>query len=208
MTQHCTEERFLDDIKNHQLTVIRNDQTNRHLKFKKPGTICYGFDIITWPGHLCITGDMGTYVFQRVHDMFEFFRTDKPYADAHPEKSLFINAGYWGEKLLSIDKHGGYREFDEEDFAERVTQHFNEWKESASPTTEQTKELWQEITDEVLSAIDRSGEAACLSVDNFYHEEFSFTDFFDGGRPECHTFHYLWCLYAIAWAIIQYDTKP
>ena len=95
MSDQCTEERFLSDIANHQMTVIRDDVVGRHIRFRRPSTICYGFDLITWPGHLCITGDLGTYVFQRLVDMFEFFRADPFYADRHPKQQLFINAGYW-----------------------------------------------------------------------------------------------------------------
>ncbi len=70
----CDEARFLKDVANHEMQIIRDDGVQRHLRFKKPGTMCYHFDLITWGGHLCYTGDMGTYVFTRVHDMFDFFR--------------------------------------------------------------------------------------------------------------------------------------
>ena len=66
---------FLNDVKDHQMTIVRDDNIGRHLRFSKPGTSCMSFDLITWPGYLCCTGDMGTYVFKRLPDMFEFFRT-------------------------------------------------------------------------------------------------------------------------------------
>lgn len=201
----CTEDRFLDDVTDHQLTVIRDDGIARHIRFRQPGTICYGFDLITWPGHLCITGDCGTYVFQRIEDMFEFFRTDPKYALSHPERKLFINAGYWGEKLLSIGTNAGYKEFDEDHFKERVIKYFNDWKEYKEPATEQAEELWKEIDDQVLSRIDDGDIYAYQAAYDFEHEGFQFEDFFDGGGTERHTFHYLWCLYAIAWGIQQYD---
>ena len=45
------EERFLNDVSEHQITVIRDQDTDRHIRFRRPGTSCYGFDLITWPGH-------------------------------------------------------------------------------------------------------------------------------------------------------------
>jgi len=203
----CTEERFLSDVSNHQVTVISDDGVNRHIRFREPGTICYGFDLITWPWHLCIAGDCGTYVFSRINDMFEFFRIEPSYAAKHPERKLFINAGYWGEKLLSIGTNAGYKEFDEDNFKDRVTKHFNDWKESQKPTPEQADELWDEIESTVLSVVCDGPARAYQAAYDFEHDGFLFEDFFDGGSTERYTFHYLWCLYAINWGISQYDAE-
>lgn len=41
---------FFDrDIAQHQMEVIRDDGVNRHLRFKRPGTMCMHFDLLTWP---------------------------------------------------------------------------------------------------------------------------------------------------------------
>ena len=64
--QSCTEERFLKDAAAHQMEVLRDDGVNRHLRFKNPESSAYWFEIITWPGTLCIDGDMGTFVFRRL----------------------------------------------------------------------------------------------------------------------------------------------
>jgi hypothetical protein len=66
----CPKEQFLRDVSEHVLTVLRDDGADRHLRFRKPGTGCYGFDLLTWPGHLLITGDCGSYPRCRgfVHD--------------------------------------------------------------------------------------------------------------------------------------------
>ena len=136
----CTEDRFLKDVSDHQMAVILDDETNRHIRFRKPGTICYGFDLITWPGHLCIAGDCGTYVFSHIKDMFGFFRAGDWWGKKERKETLFINPVYWGEKLRSIGTNAGYKEF-------------------------------------------------------------------AGGVTERYTFHYIWCLYAIAWGIQQYDAE-
>lgn len=201
----CNEDRFLEDVADHQMTVIRDDGVDRHIRFREPGTIIYGFDLITWPGHLCITGDCGTYVFTRIQDMFDFFRTEPSYASRHPDKKLFINASYWGQKLLSIGTNAGFKEFDEDKFTSRITDYFNDWKESEEPEADVADDLWEEISSRVLSRVDDGEHRAYQAAYDFEHYGFWFQDFFDGGGTERYTFHYLWCLYAINWGISQYD---
>lgn len=78
---------FNDDTKNHVMTCIKTDGLHRHYRFAEPNNSCYWFDIITTPGYLFMTGDMGTWTFSRIADMIKFFNKDKP------------NYGYWAEKL-------------------------------------------------------------------------------------------------------------
>lgn len=220
----CTEERFLRDVEDHEMTVIRDDGFHRHIRFKQPNTICYYFDLITWPGHLCISGDCGTYVFSRVEDMFTFFRKDhKP-----KEGTLAINPRYWGEKLLSIGTNAGYKEYDEEALRAQVKDYFDqhfqeEIEEEASIRADYTDEdppadetntqlqeqaarradIWQAIEDEILSLSD--GEhRACYALYDFNHDDFHFEDFFERGLTR-YTFHFIWCLYAIVWGVKKYD---
>jgi hypothetical protein len=91
-------EEFIKDVSQHKMQILRDDGLYRHIRFKRENTSCYYFDLITWPGALCYTGDMGTFVFSRIPDMFEFFRTD-----GEKGADLRINPGYWSEKLLAVD---------------------------------------------------------------------------------------------------------
>jgi len=78
--------------KDHVMHILHEDGNYRHLRFQKPGTGIYHFDIITWPGSLVIRGDVGEgYVFTRELDMLRWF--DHGQAIGH------INAHYWSEKL-------------------------------------------------------------------------------------------------------------
>ena len=52
------------------MIVLRDDGVYRHIRFKKPGTGCMHFDLVTWPGYLCYSGDMGCYVFCRLNARF------------------------------------------------------------------------------------------------------------------------------------------
>lgn len=84
----------LDQVKaafaEHELTVLRDDSVYRHLRYRKPGSSMYWFDIHTSPGLLTITGDIGTFVFSRVPDMLSFF-ADSTHADVP----------YWQHQLLA-----------------------------------------------------------------------------------------------------------
>src|ERR1035438_10338294 len=68
-------ESFLADVAEHAMAVMQDNGVYRHLRFRKPGSSNMWFDLITWPGSLVISGDMGTWAFSRVEDMFAFFRS-------------------------------------------------------------------------------------------------------------------------------------
>jgi len=204
--RHCEEERFLSDVAQHKMVVVRDDGVNRHLRFKKSGTYDMHFDLITWPGYLCYTGDMGTYVFRRLDDMFEFFRTDRKYME-RKGLQLAINPGYWCEKLQSISRYGkGYEEFDADCFREVVKQDFEEWVESEQPSDDARAEVWADIEDEVLSCADDGEVRATDAAINYQNREhqFQFRDFWEH-RLTRYAYHFIWCCYAIAWGIKTYD---
>lgn len=199
----CTEDRFLGDVKSHEMIVNRDDRHNRHLMFRKPGTICDGFDLITWNGHLCIAGDCGTYVFSRIPDMFEFFRMNEKSLKYSSNKELVINADYWGGKLLSIDKNGKYKEFSSDLFKQAIKDYFEIYFEFESE--DQKVEVWEKVKSEVLSCV-YDGEYRAYDAAYGFKSEYGhqFTDFWESNVEE-YTFHYIWCLYAIVWGIEQYD---
>jgi len=71
------------------------------------------------------------------------------------------------------------------------------------------EEVWNEIDSSVIFYSDEETHAYS-AVNNFIHdlpdgERFEFIDFFDGGRTDTYTFHYIWCLYAIVWGIMKYN---
>lgn len=204
------EARFLRDIADHQMTILRDDGVNRHIRFRKPGTVCYGFDLVTWPGALCYTGDMGTYVFQRLEDMFEFFRTDRRGGNC-----LTINPQYWSEKLIATNCHGrsagGATEFDPGRFRQVINEYRVRWMREAKLkgcTKEERRDLWDAVDDEVLWVVDDGEHLAYNAAYDFTHRcrdlQFCFTDLFEHCF-ERYTVHFTWCCYALAWGIQQYD---
>lgn len=216
----CTEKRFLKDAAQHVMTVIRDDGLHRHLRFRKarPAGSEYWFDLITWPGSLCIDGDMGTYVFRRLEDMFEFFRTDREYLERRGCK-LAINPSYWSEKLQA-PKPRHADEFSKSQFRSRVLEAFDSWVETSQPdddefTTQAERDEFKEkrtalryaLADEVLNCIndgetrayDAARDFSCSEV-----PEFNMDDCWEWNCRE-YTFHFIWCCYAIAWGVKTYD---
>ncbi len=203
--RQLSEQDFLRDVKSHRMTVDRDDGIYRHLRFAQPEhSWMHHFEIITWPGALCIRGDCGSYVFSRVTDMFKFFRSPKPDDDR-----LYINGGYWAEKLIASDCNGrradGAMRFDPDLFSENVKRMYVEHVRSRMrDMPDERRELRRALEDEVLAYAD-SGESEAMSAANqFEHNGFRLRDFWE---VECraYTVQFIWSLYAIAWAIRQYD---
>jgi len=189
-------DQFLDDIANHKMQVIRDDGVNRHLRFSKPGTMCMHFDILTWPGYLCYTGDMGTYVFKRTTDMLEFFRAGrngKPYR---------IDFRYWAQKVEAADKSDGLDAFSAEKFKAEVRDYFDQATEEWS--AKRKAALWEAIESDVIGRVEDDGEgAAWVALRDFNHDGFRFDDWERSCKEYSHRF--LWCCHALEWAIRAYD---
>lgn len=204
-TPACTPEQFRQDVSRHVMKVLRDDGVDRHLRFQRPGDSCYWFDIITWGGRLYIGGDCGTWVFNRLHDMFEFFRSGNGR----------INPQYWAEKLEATPRKGA-EEFSEDRFREVVNEYRVRWVRDAARdgvlTKEQRRELWEAVQDEVLVAVGDYGEHGAFQAANDFtwranpgdRRTWYFDDFWDHRFTE-HTNQFLWNCYAIVWAIQRYD---
>lgn len=190
MKREPTEQSFLKDVAAHEMTVMAENEVHRHVRFRKPGTYNMYFDLITWPGHLAYSGDMGCFVFARLPDMFEFFR-------GKDEGPLEINTGYWSEKLEAVNKHGGAREYSPDLFCEHVRRWLDEREASALDR--------EEAEDEVLSAAHDGMHAAYSAAMGFKGTDgMRFTDFYECNSEE-YTYHFVWCCYALAWGIRQFD---
>jgi hypothetical protein len=205
-----TEEQFLKDVAEHKMTVLLDNGIYRHLRFASTGKYPWNqwFDIVTWPGYLAYSGDMGCFVFSRLTDMFEFFRT-RPRDD---KAKLHINLEYWSEKLEGVDRCGGRpagaRQFSPESFRARVEEAVKSLIEDESLTKSQAKELREEVESEVLWAAGDGEYEAHRVLRDFTCEidgkKLEFYDTWEWDLQE-YTVRFIWCCYAIAWAIQQYD---
>ncbi len=193
---------FLDNVREHKITVLRDKGVDRHLRFRNPGTIYYGFDIITWSGHLCITGDCGTFVFRRTEDMFDFFRLEPSECNYRKEHTLHINPGYWHEKVLAEERRGGCKKYSKEIFESEIKRWFDDWAENISE--DRKTRAWSEVEEDVLSYSENEHSAMEAALDFIVRDECIFQDFWEVDLNE-YTFDYIWCLYAIVWGISEYD---
>jgi len=205
----CDEKRFLRDVSEHKMIVKMDNGTYRHLVFKKPESSEYRFELITWPGYLTYVGDMGDFTFSRLDDMFQFFRTDKQQPVSG--QTLFINTDYWAEKCVSVDKADGIKEYSPSLFREVIQEWIDQiiHDHSDNPHIEQYSAwLKQEVNEELLCYADDGEAEVRRLVDNFEieleGEKLTISDFWETTLTE-KTFRFIWCCYAIAWGIAQYD---
>jgi len=104
----------------HTMTVLRDEGLYRHLRFQAAGTRIWSWDVVTWPGYLSITGDIGDgYTFTRVPDMLDWFLSDA-------RASHRINPDYWAEKLARAQRES-VRVFDPERGWARALAEIDEW---------------------------------------------------------------------------------
>jgi hypothetical protein len=214
MSHQPTEQSFLKDVAEHEMHVLMDNGIYRHIRFKKPGTGCFHFDLITYPGYLVYSGDMGCYVFSRLEDMFEFFRTDREHRHMRNGETLAINLGYWSEKLRAVDscmKKGSATEMDEDRVKVVINEYRVGWMRDYRHELDkdERRDLWESVQYEVL---DKDGPDEMLRAAHEFSERhggmtFQFDDIWEHNF-ERFTYHFVWCCYALAWGIQKYDEYP
>lgn len=186
----CTEQHFLNDVSGHTMKVVHDNGVHRHLRFDNNGSAICHFNITTWPGYLCVSGDMGCYVFARIPDMFLFFRSDND--------KLTINPDYWSEKCYAIDKNG-LETFNPETLKARI----RAWMDDCSADEELRTAVERNV---MCAAHDGEHEAISAAMSFSHHGCCVFQDFWEVNCKE-YTFQFIWCCYAIVWGIRQYDQR-
>lgn len=204
-------EQFPSDVEGHALSVLHDNGLYRHLRSVNPGHPFCWFEVITWPGSLAVRGDMGGgYIFSRVEDMFQFFRSPagKPYR---------INPSYWAEKLpdcgRSVEVHSeavfrgrlneALAEYEEE-HPELLARHERDYGDAKWPpppmTPDEARKLvadyeqddrlrFEDGARELLNELERAGVVSETW-------EWTFTDY---------DWPFLWACHAIVWAVDRYD---
>ena len=185
-----TSESFIKDVVDHEMTIENDNGVHRSLFFGVKGCGNKHFRIVTWPGHLAISGDMGDFIFARTPDMFNFFRNGGGY----------INKTYWGEKLKAVSTFGGYMKFD--------------WSTAVDSLTDTLISCNEGIDDEDVK-LKLNAVLRCTENDEFgFVEMVRNWDEDDTGLnldpcdlygTEKFTYQYVWCLRAIVWGIARYD---
>lgn len=206
-------ERFLGDTAAHELEVLHDDGLYRHLRFRRPDTIAYYFDLVTWPGHLVVTGDCGSFLFSRTRDMFEFFAHD----------GQRINPHYWSEKLQA-PRPSGAEQFSLDAYRRQVIEWRDEQLERRFDDPDEIDEIDGPLPEEDQVAIRAERDAFSAKVQEDLLDQL---DWMDGTEHACrelisrwngepdlgdawewsfreYDYQFLWCCWAIAWGIGRY----
>lgn len=176
---------FKENTAEHQMTVEHDNGVHRSLYFGKRGSGNYHFRINTWPGHLCISGDMGTFVFSRIEDMFGFFRGDG------------ANLQYWAEKVEAESVFGkGVMKYEPDTLRKYLKDWLGDREDAAGILDAVSPYISNDyFADEAIQRI-----CECEGV----------PDFFCDLSERCYknyTPQYQWCCSAIVWAIGMYDAE-
>ena len=190
-----TLERFKNDIKNHVLTVNLDQGVYRDITIGKPNTGDMRYNITTRPGYLVFTGDMGSFTFSRLEDMFNFFRGDR------------VNLDYWAEKLEAADSLDGYEHYCKDKAKKEMHDWLTGFIGNLDIDDEEFREKIIDATDAVKN-IDYSDEHSFVEGVRDWDADtaggMDLIDFFEVG-VKSYTFRYIWCCHAIVHAIRLYD---
>ncbi|MDQ1584568.1 MAG: hypothetical protein QOF36_2622 [Microbacteriaceae bacterium] len=185
--------RFEQETAEHVLTVIKDAGLYRHLRCQQPGTYIYGFDVVTWPGYLAIVGDAGDFVFSRIRDMFQFFRSDHG-----------INPDYWSQKLQA-PRPDGARVYSHDALRERVLF----WARDELEYGEDGDMIYPSL---LIEALEREVLYDWTLHPEEGRERLQLLEESVGVHLETwewdlreYDWQFLWCCHAIAWAIARYD---
>lgn len=204
---------FFKDIAAHTVEIVHDANEIRYLRCRRPGTNCYSFEIVTYPGYLVMSGDMGAWTFTRLRDMFEFFRDG---VRGEGNDGLQVNHRYWAEKLDAVDK-GGVDEFDRDAYLAIIDERVAEFRaenggedDTGAPVLADMPEDLQELIDDLKSGCHELGPRGEIeaydALDEFEDPEgrIKFTDIWEYNFRR-YTFRFTWALYAIVWTIREYD---
>ena len=184
-----TEQDFLESVQEHVMTIENDSGVHRCVYFGKPGSSNCHFRLVTWPGHLAVSGDMGDFTFSRLEDMFDFFRGES------------INPRYWGEKLTAVSQFGGYEVFDWDLFVSKLKYQLVD-RHSDQHTSDEVEAALMER----LRYVDEDEWGAVELIRSWdQDEDFLQLEPYDAPAGKKFSYQYLWCLYAIVWGIRQYD---
>uniref|UniRef100_UPI000363AF31 hypothetical protein n=1 Tax=Thioalkalivibrio sp. ALE23 TaxID=1265495 RepID=UPI000363AF31 len=174
-------------------TIEKDEGEYRSIRFSAPNTVINSFTLTTWPGYIAISGDLGTYVFCRLPDMFEFFRQG-----AHGDP-MTLSLGYWAEKCVAADSQHGIRHYSPEKFEQTVMEFV---REAGQPHA-----LIRAVEDDLLPFADEGEARARDAVHNFeYQGKEIFPDFWEVSLEE-YSEGFIQACVAIIWGIRQYDAQ-
>lgn len=191
-------ERFASETTKHELTILRDDGLYRHLRFRAPGDSAYWFDLITVPGALIFQGDGESFVFRRIADMFEFFRSN-------PDREITrINPHYWSEKLTNGRR--SVQVYSRETFEQIVAEHLADaeerWPGIADGWKLHADDPFDYDLDDEESARRAAADFSYIAAG--HDDAFAFSDTWEWDLKD-YDWWFLWACFGIVWGIARYD---
>lgn len=175
------------EFEKHELTILKDDGLYRHLRCQEPKSWMFGFDVVTWPGHLYVGGDIGGYTFARDRDMFEFFGHGRS-----------IDHRYWAQKLTSHDTDP--TRFDP---ASPLSAALDHAQNCGDRDPQEQLSLIAAIRREIPEHWEGGIESAHEALTDFEHDGFAFSDVWEWDFKR-YTAQFLLCCEGIVWAIAAY----
>ena len=194
-------EQFEKDVAKHELLVRHENGAYRHLYFGAPGTNCDSFSVVTWPGHLALTGDRGDYLFRRENDMVQFFRKLDNGGGAP-------NLRYWAEKCVA----GATKEYAPKAMQYQIAcqQRRALIEYSSCLDAAGRQHLWDAYED-LKRECGYSQEEAFCAVSQWRYDEDDITlrvDTAELGDCKQHTYGFVWAYYGLRRALSLYTQLP
>lgn len=188
---------FAANTDEHTITVLLDSPGtgHRHLRFARPGTGIWSFDVITTPGRLIYTGDVGHFVFAGISgDPLAFFGLG----------GGGVNPYYWVEKVRAGVTSTG---FNHVVFSHHLTEAIEAYRDELS--VEEFADLARQVDDELSGCPD--AESARHALDEFAWSNddgdvrVSFDD--DDIETDGLDHHYLLTCHALRWAASQWQAR-
>tara|TARA_R110000772_G_scaffold249530_2_gene363915 strand:+ start:63934 stop:64518 length:585 start_codon:yes stop_codon:yes gene_type:complete len=164
-----------------------DNELYRHITVRGPDSMNQWHDIVSWPDHLCICGDMGTFTFSRCEDMFPFFNHDK------------VNIYYWAEKICFTGQCTSpiWTEYDSNLFKEELV----EYKEELlKENNDEHLDKLEEIQDQLDGGLDDTSEEGAYEFMYRINEHYEHC----GIGFKKPTYNFVWCCEAIRTAVKNY----
>ncbi|GAA4911368.1 hypothetical protein [Streptomonospora salina] len=153
---------FANDTRDHEMTILHEHGVYRHVRFARPDTSLYRFDLITWPHHLAVSGDLDGITFHASpEDMFTLFRSSN---GSGP------NYDYWAEKA---GRHQ-VREWSEDRFRQQLFEHVSEDIRCGFAPRGIGRAVRRVITDDWTVALDNP-HSAMGALNDFCHRGYEIT---------------------------------
>lgn len=187
--EKLVKDRIAGDLRDHEITVLHHDGMYRHWRCQQSKTWSLGFDIVTWPGFLCFTGDMGEFLFCRTDDMVAFMR------------GSCMSYSYAAEKCVA----GVVKEWSEQRFRQVLA---DRQEEGETFKVVRRGSYSEESVAEAIHVIENEYE-------NYQSQHDAMKAVYESGLwdgvdlPSCedYTYHFLWALHAIHWFCAKVQTE-